>query len=45
MDINKKELDELLEYIEIDKLIREREAKDDGVRYSLEQVKEMFKYE
>lgn len=34
-----------LEYIEINKLVKERELKDDGVRYSFEQVKKMFKYE
>lgn len=34
-----------LEYIEINKLVKERELKDAGVRYSFEQVKKMFKYE
>lgn len=46
IDINEyeylKEIANLLEYIEIDKIVKERESKDDGVRYSLAQVKEMF---
>lgn len=46
MDINEyenlKELSNLLEYYEIDSIIKERKVKDDGVRYSLSEVKSMF---
>lgn len=46
IDINEyeslKELSNLIEYYEIDSIIKERKAKDDGVRYSLSEVKSMF---
>jgi len=39
---NLKRIANLLEYYEIEKIIKERKVKDDGVRYSLSDVKAMF---
>ena len=39
---NLKRIANLLEYYEIEKIIKERKLKDDGVRYSLWDVKAMF---
>jgi len=46
IDINEyeslKQMSNLIEYYDIASIIEERKAKDDGVRYSLSEVKAMF---